>query len=235
MIHPRRHRRYRSFTLVEMLVVLAIIAILAVLSMPAVKGVLGSMDLKGGAGVSVGQFDLARQTATTRNIPTELRIYQDANTMDPYGSTGSPVPAYRISAVVISTNYTGGAADEFVSTPVSLPGDIVYDQQSAFKYSTLLDGTNYPDANNSYRTVAQEATGAPALVANRPYVKVTFLPNGSVSLPLFAGTTNIAGSYCISLRNFHAKTTGTAPGSDYVTLVLDPGTSHVRFYEPGPQ
>ena len=103
-----------GFTLVEMLVVLAIISILAVLSLPAIKGVLGSIDLKGAANIASEQFELARQTASTRNLPTELRIYADPTTLDPNAANAA---AYRISAVVIPATASGAATDEFVSSP----------------------------------------------------------------------------------------------------------------------
>jgi uncharacterized protein (TIGR02596 family) len=218
-----------------MLVVLAIVAILAVLSLPAVKGVLGSMDLKGAASITMAQFELARQTASTRNLPVDLRIYTDANTIDPNAGN---VAAYRFSAVVIPASASGAAADEFVAAPINLPGDIIYDQTVA-NFSTLLNTTtSYGDANGNARSVSNEATSAPALVANRPYVKITFLPNGTVSLLPPSGSSSVAsGTWCLSLRNLHsaATTSPPAPASNYITLVLDPGTGRARVYQPGYQ
>jgi uncharacterized protein (TIGR02596 family) len=222
-----------GFTLVEMLVVLAIIAILAVLSLPAVKGVLGSMDLKGAANITTGQFELARQTAATRNLPVDLRIYSDPNTLDPNAVNA---PAYRLTAVVIPASASGAANDEFVSTPLSLPGDIVYDQLSTTTYSTLLNVTTaYGDSNGNVRYNASESTTAPSILAGRPYVKITFLPNGTVSLAYSSAATGAAtaGSWCLTMHNLHAKETATVPPGNYVALVLDPGTSRVRVFQPG--
>ncbi len=77
-----------GFTLVEMLVVLAIMAILAVLALPSVKGVLGSMDLKGGANLVTAQLDLARQTLAPGNLQVGGAHSIRANVTDPHCECG---------------------------------------------------------------------------------------------------------------------------------------------------
>ena len=232
---PDRQDGRAGFTLVEMLVVLAIISILAILSFPAMKGVLGSMDLRGGTNMVTAQFELARQTASTRNLAAELRIYQDPNTTDPSAATGNT--AYRIVAVVIPKTVSGAATDEYVSPGLALPGDVVFDQSSTYKYSTLLNpSTATGDSNGNTRQVlstdSSQDTGAPIQIRNRTYMKITYLPNGTVNLPI---TSTTSGTWCLSLRNVHAAAvTGThaAPATDYITLVLDPATSRARVYQP---
>jgi uncharacterized protein (TIGR02596 family) len=216
-----------GFTLVEMLVVLAIISILAVLTMPAMKGMLGSMDMKGGANMTAAQLELARQTASTRNVQTDVRIYQDPNTVDP---NSTPNNAYRIIAVVIPASASGAAADEFVSPGLALPGDIVYDQSTT--YSTLLataGGTTTGDGAGNARYVSAEASTAPLQLRNRPYVKFSYLPNGTVYLE---NTTTTSGGWCLSLRNIHAPALTSAPAQNFITFVLDPTSSRARVYQP---
>jgi len=144
-----------GFTLIEMLVVLAIIAILAVLALPSVKGVLGSMDMKGAVNIVTAQLELARQTASTRNVQVEVRIYQDPNVLDP-NATPANSPAYRLISVVIPAFPNGTPADEFVSTGIGLPGDIVFDQTitsgtPSGDYSSLLDPGLYDGSATTYR------------------------------------------------------------------------------------
>jgi uncharacterized protein (TIGR02596 family) len=221
-----------GFTLVEMLVVLAIIAILAVLALPAIKGVLGSIDMKGAANLVGAQLDLARQTASTRNVQVDVRIYQDSAVLDPNAGN---VAAYRIIAVVIPAAASGAASDEFVSPGVALPGDIIFDQTvaSPTSYSTLLDpSAANGDPQGNSRFVAMEATTAPLLVQGKPYMKFTFLANGSVYLN---NTSTQSGTWCLSMRNLHAPAvTGAnaAPAKNFICLVLDPTTSRARVYQP---
>ena len=219
------HAARGAFTLVEMLVVMAIIAILAVLALPAVKGMLGSMDLKGAANIVTAQLDLARQTASTRNVQTDVRIYQDPNVTDPNAGGAN---AYRIIAVVIPAAASGAAADEFVSPGLALPGDIVFDQSTT--YSTLLNPALFDDsAHTVTRTTAVEATTAPTQLQGKTYMKLSYLPGGTAYLE---NDTTTTGTWCLSLRNVHAKAAASAPASNFISIVVDPSTSRFRVYQP---
>ena len=226
-----------GFTLVEMLVVVMVMAILAVLAMPAVKGLLGSMDLKGGANIVTAQLELARQIASTRNVQVDVRIDQDTSTIDP-NATPANSPAYRIVSVVIPGTPNGKTNDEFLSPGVSLPGDIVFDQTAA--YSTLLDPTQL-DTSGVPRAVVTEPTTViapatqlpPKRVSGLKYMKITYLPNGTLNL---VNTTATSGAWCLSIRNLQAKAVGAAPNGkpavNFISLVLDPATSRARLYQP---
>jgi uncharacterized protein (TIGR02596 family) len=219
-----------GFTLVEMLVVLAIIAILATMALPSVRGMLGSMDLRGAANVVVAQMELARQTASTRNVQVEVRIYQDSNVLDPTAKAS----AYRIIAVVIPALPNGTPADEFVSPGLPLPGDIVFDQTTTPNdYSTLLDPATL-DTSGTPRSLATEAATAPApfQLQKKPYMKFTYLANGTVNL---TNTSTTSSNWCLSIRSLHAMAATTphpAPAANFVTLLLDPTTGRARVYQP---
>jgi len=241
-----------GFTLVEMLVVLAIIAILSVLALPSIKGVLGSMDMKGAVNIVTSQLELARQTATTRNTQVEVRIYQDPNVTDPNGNLTNPAgeKAFRIIAVAILSSNPGTIGDQYISPGIPLPGDIVFDATPA--YSTLLDPTQ-PDASANSRqilagTSLPQDPFAPTLLKGRPFMKFTYLPNGTVNLSPVGGVggtigaaipypipPSVSGNWCLSLRNIHAAAvTGAkpAPAANFISLVLDPTTSRARIYQP---
>lgn len=215
----------RGFTLVEMLVVLAILAILAVLSLPAIKGLLGSVDMKGAAGTVSAQLDIARQAASTRNVQAEVRIYQDSSVPD---TLNAKTYSYRIIAVCIPAAASGANQDEFISPGVGLPGDTIFD--SSTTYSTLLDpGTAAGDPAGKSRLVPLELDSAPALLRKKPYMKFTFLPDGTMYL---ANTATSSGTWCLTMRNLHAKAVGATPASNYICFVVDPGTSRSRMYQP---
>lgn len=208
----------------ELIVVLAIMAILAVLTVPSIKGTLDSINLKGAANMTVGQLELARQTAITRNVQVEFRVYADPTTLDGVAN------AYRIIAIVVPASFTGAASDQYISPAIGLPPDTVFDQSSAYTYSTLLDPSKL-DASS----VTRQATGSssdPLQLQNRVYMKITFLPNGTLNL---ADTSATAGTWCLTLRNLHAKAVTTpnpAPAANYISMVLDPATSRARVYQP---
>ena len=232
-----------GFTLVEMLVVIAIIALLAVLALPSVKGVLGSMDMRGGANIVMSQLELARQTATTRNVQVEVRFYQDATITDPHPNAANSVGgtgAFRIIAIAIPSSNPGVISDEYISSGIQLPGDTVCDATPA--YSTLLDPTQN-DASGNSRQVSATATtqdpSPPTQLKSLPYMKLTYLPNGTMNLSPTGGASTtapgVSGNWCLSMRSLHAAPVTVphpAPASNYVTMVLDPTTSRARIYQP---
>ena len=225
-------RSQRAFTLVEMLVVLGIILLLAVAIVPALHGTLDSVNLTGAGDNVAAQFSLARQTAMSRNLPVELRIYKRDN--------GNGL-AWNTLAAVIPALVSGKAADEWIGTPSALSGSVVIDPgtstQSASPFSTLLvtTGNAAPTASSPNPTApwtATEASTAPSNLANLTYVGFRFQPDGSTDLP----AQNASGTplpWCVSLRNINAKGQGgAAPATNYTALVIDPATGRTLAFRP---
>lgn len=69
-------RRDRAFSLVELLVVIAIIAALATAAVPAFNKLVMAGRLAAGGRMLIDEITFARQTALSRNLPVELRIYK---------------------------------------------------------------------------------------------------------------------------------------------------------------
>jgi len=199
-----------------LLVVLAILTLLAVVALPALKGTLSSVNLKSSANVVLAQIDLARQTANSRNLAVDFRIYQDPAQKDAQGN-----PVYRLIALVIPASVSGAAADECVDQPMALQSDIIIDADPA--YSSLLN----PSVSTTLPPITGiERASAPYQVQNKSYVKFTFLPNGSLNLD-----GNVL--WCLTLLNRNqARPTNGGPAANFITLVLDVPTGRARSYQP---
>lgn len=206
-----------AFTLIELLLALAIVAGLSIIAMTAMQGTLSSVNLKGSANALISQLDLARETAGSRNVAVDVRLYQDSRRKDIRGNS-----VYRIVALVIPAS-TGAAAapDEWLGSPVALSGDVIID--SDFACSSLL---NTSASSTLPPIVGTESATAPFVIQNKPYVKFTFLPNGSLNL-------DNAVLWSLTLVNQnHAPTAGNGTASNFVTIVLDVVTGHSRIYQP---
>jgi uncharacterized protein (TIGR02596 family) len=66
--------RPRAFSIVELLVVIAIISILMALTVPAVSSLIENTNVTRGAQLVESQIQLARQLASSRNRPVEVRL-----------------------------------------------------------------------------------------------------------------------------------------------------------------
>ncbi|HEX4140774.1 MAG TPA: Verru_Chthon cassette protein D [Candidatus Methylacidiphilales bacterium] len=219
MTAPARRTPSRGVTLLELLAVLVIFVMLAVLVMPGLQGLVGSSNLKASANLLLDELDLARQTADARNLPVDVRLYQD-RAISPDGNGNSP---YRLLALVIPSSASSTGSDEFLMAPRGLPGDVIVD--SGLAYSSLLN--TGLGAAGLRPTAGTELVSAPATVRNLPYVEFTFLANGTVDL-------DTSQQWCLTLINENKalKNPTGAPAANFVTLIVDPQTSHARMYQP---
>ena len=222
----------RAFTLVELLVVMAILGLVSVFLAPALKGTLDGINLTGAAETVSGQLSVARQTAISRSLPVEVRLYQ-------YNYNGNGL-AYCVMALVIPSSVSGKAFDEWVVPGKVLSGGTVVDpgvSSSGDAFSTLLlTGTNQPPTTSSPNPSgpwpAQESTGAPGILKSLKYVAFRFLPDGSTDLP--PGSTASPSPWCLSLKNPFAlaATNKQTPAANYVCIVLDPLTGGTLMFRP---
>ena len=198
---------------------LALIVFLCSLLLPAIHGAIAGGNLKAGTNALLGLMDYARQSAGTRNLKVELRLYQDTTRpTDPNGE--SP---YRLAALAIPAASSGTSADQFLTTPVILPGDVVIDSSLAF--STVLNP--HLGGAGLQPQAETEAVGAPLAIHNLPYIKITYLANGTIAL-------DPSQKWCLTLVNEAQERpgSGTTPAPDFATLILDPTTSKARLFEP---
>ncbi len=206
--------RAAGFTLIELLSVIAIVSILAVTTMPAIRGTLDGVTISGAAGVVESELSFARQVAMSRNLPVEVRFYRydDGNGI-----------GWRAMASVIPASVSGAKADEWLSRAKVLPGNVVADD--AQEYSTLISRAVASSSTNEGPWTATESAGAPGILRGKSYVGFQFRPDGSINLPN-------GQPWCLTLRSFTSRQSGSAPADNYVSIVLDSLTGRTMSYQP---
>ena len=215
-------RLRRAFTLIEMLIVMTIIGIVATLIVPALRGVLDNVNLTGSADNVTATFSLARQTAMSRNLPVELRIYKRDN--------GNGL-AWDALALVIP-QIVSGRPDEWIGPVSLLNGSVIIDPNTTYS-PLLVANTTVPTStapNPTAPWTASESSTSLPDVRSLTYVAFRFLADGSTNLP---PPTSGSGPWSLSLRNINGlKATGNAPSANYVALVLDANTGRMLVFRP---
>lgn len=206
--------RVAGFTVIELLSVMTLLSVLAVAAVPAMKGTLDGINISGAAEVAQAEFSLARQTAMSRNLPVEVRIYQhdDGNGL-----------AWRVMSMVIPAGMSGQAADEWVTRGKVLPGNVVFDDTQ--DYSTMLSEAQPPAAEPVAPWTTAESSSAPALLKNKNYVGFLFNPDGSTNLPN-------GQPWCLTLKNPRSPSAAGKPAANFVAIVVDSLTGRTMAYQP---
>lgn len=117
-----RPRRRKGFSLIEMICVMAIIAVLSTLSW-SVMGVFRANDVKGSLSVLSGVFDLARQTAISKNSAVWVVFTEPASAGEDIkvAVIGSKSGADPITGSASTIQMAGNADLELLGKVRSLP------------------------------------------------------------------------------------------------------------------
>lgn len=209
---PSRFGRSGAFSLVELLTVIAIISVMAASTVPALRGTLDGASLVGAGEVVTSSIALARQTAMSRNLPVELRMYRHDD-----GNGDS----YRLLGLVIPASASGQAADEWISSAKTLPGHIIMDDTGT--YSTILSEAEASATAAPWS--GTESSTAPGILKNKSYVGFQFRPDGSTSL-------SSAEPWCLSLKNPKSQPEPDRPAANFVSIVVDSATGRTLAYQP---
>jgi len=207
----------RAFSLVELLAVMAILSVLAVAALPSLRGTMDGFNISGAASLADAEILLARQTAMSRNLPVEVRIYKHDD------GTGE---AWRLMAVVIPDWASGKTEDEWITAGKVLPGNVAMDDSSDF--STVISkasGDAGPDKVAPWNPVEASTTSVPRLLRGKEYAGFLFNPDGSTNLPSDQ-------PWCLTLKNPRIQPSGNVPAPNYVSIVLDSLTGRTLTYQP---
>lgn len=210
---PSRFCPWKGFSLIELLSVMAVISTLAAVTLPAMRGTLDGISVSGAAGLTQSEILLARQTAMSRNMPVEVRLYKHDD------GTGD---AWRVIGLVIPSAASGRAEDEWITAGKIIPGNVVI--QDGTDFSTVLEKAR-PQSDQIAPWSAQESATAPRLLRGKSYVGFRFNPDGSTNLP-------IGQAWCLTLKNPNSRPVGTKPAANFVAIVLDSLTGRTVAYQP---
>lgn len=202
-----------AFSLIELLTVMALVSLLTMAALPALR-IMDGVNISGAAGMAETEISLARQTAMSRNLPVEFRIYK----YDDGSGEG-----WRVLAAVIPASLSGAENDEWISPGRVLPGHIVIEDTQNF--STILSKATSSSGSKTAPWTGQESSNAPKLVRNKNYVGFLFQANGSTDLPSDQ-------PWCLTLKNPRSLPSQDKPSDNFVSLVIDSTTGRTVSYQP---
>jgi len=194
--------------------VVAVVSLLAVAVVPAVRSTLDGLQIAGAANFTEAELLLARQTAITRNLPVEVRLYK---------SDDGSGDAWCMVALVIPSLVSGQDTDEWITRGKMLPGSVVFDESS--DYSTLVSKATPATSERIAPWLAIESSSAPKALQGKDYVGFLFNADGSINLPK-------GQPWCVTLKNAKSKPVDAGPAANFVSIVLDSNTGRALAYQP---
>ncbi|HEY8967366.1 MAG TPA: Verru_Chthon cassette protein D [Candidatus Methylacidiphilales bacterium] len=200
-----RRASRRAFSLVEVLLVVALVSLLAFLSLPAFNSARNASSLSSSRQIVVAELNLARQTAISRSLPVEVRVYQ----LPGYGAKpgeGGPEIFRAVQAFTIDGTTTN-----------------VLDKVTFFPQPAKASPD--PTASPLLQETSDGAFRLPEVGSNYRYASVTFGPDGALQ-----GTTSTNTFLTLVLDHAPVKS-GNLP-ANFVTVQVDPATGRVFTYSP---
>lgn len=194
-----------AFSLVELLVVIAIVALAFGFITPAVNETLRASHVATSGQMLVDQLNLARQTALSRNLPVEVRLYK--------------LPDYNTPATSAPAVYRGLQSFLFNGTTPSPLGKAEYFSQpvicsTSAGESSLLDSGSFPEIDGTVRLAAYGT--------NYRYRSIVFKPDGATNLP------HQPAFLTLVLENGKPL----SQGANFLTVQINPGTGRVWTFRP---
>jgi uncharacterized protein (TIGR02596 family) len=215
---PSRH----AFSLIELIIVITVIGIIATFTIPALNTVLKGSYLSQGSSMLVGQLNIARQQAISRNRQVEVRFYRFADSEIPGEKVDEPATgAFRAMQLF---EIRDGAAIP-IDKIQRLPGPIIFGYSTEKGISSILDGTTYVRKAGS-GTYGGADPRLPRVELKYEYVPLRFMPDGSTDR-------KATEKWYITVIEANAKqSTATKPPPNFFTVQVDPVSGATRNYRP---
>jgi uncharacterized protein (TIGR02596 family) len=217
---PRR----RAFSLIELIIVISVIVIIAAFTMPAMNTILRGSQLSQGAGILVGELNIARQQALSRNRPIEVRFYHYADPEVP-GESTTDSTTWKFRAMQLFQVLPSGVAVPLDKIQ-TLPSGVIFSYTNAEGLSSLIDlPTGLKPKKPGIDDVA-----APRLPRgvdlNYDYVSFRFLQDGSTDrLP--------TSTWFITIIGINDKLeSATKPPPNFFTVQIDPVSGVTKTFRP---
>lgn len=223
----RAHPRIAGFTLVELLVVMLIISILFLFAILSIRGIGDSQKLTTAAAVVQAQIEGARQFATSRNRPVEIRLYQ-------YRDNETPGAAEEFQALQLFTVGPFGKLSpagkiERFPAPMRLSPDVAFSSlldPSASPVRTARDPASDPTSADLPIGASSAIPGDEKDRFNYKYVSIRFRADGSCAL-------DPTRLWFVTVEDPRgAAEAGKARGKS-ITIQIDPVNGVVRSLRPG--
>lgn len=207
---PRiKHQLQRAFTLVELLSTIAVMATLMAITGPAMTSLMDSSNLSNGGQMLADQFGLARQIASAKNRPIEVRIIE---------MSGSPSSAPNAFQLWMEDPATGNTVP--ISKLAAMPPNTVVglDQTEVSPALERLPHTELVAGSD-------EANAMPGASA---YYSLQIAPGGTVSPAVPVSEMN---EFYLTVVTANSATSTSLP-SNYVTVQVNPTTGTPLLYRP---
>ena len=202
--------REGAFSLLELLLVVGIISLLVALAANGLNNVARSSSLATAAQRLGDQIALARQNASSLNLPVEVRLYQ----LPDFDATNGTAILWR-GLQLFSQNASGNVTP--LSKPVLFPNRVIISSNSAI--SPLLTSLT--------RTSPVAAVG-PFPSNSVSYVSFTIRPNGMVTPSTITDTNSFL---TLHQQNEPIRSGDTKP-ANFITIQINPITSKVTLLRP---
>lgn len=217
--------RPSAFSLIELVIVISVILIIAAFTVPALNTVLKGSNLTQASGILVGQLNIARQQALSRNRVIEVRFYRYADPENPGENPADPSTGkFRAIQLFEIMNTAGGTALPIDKVQV-LPGGTIFAYSDTAGISSILDR---PTGDRPKRPGIDDRT-APRLPRGvdlkYEYVPLRFNPDGSTNK-------TPTGKWFVTVVNATDKFDGTSPPPNFFTVQVDPVSGTTRSYRP---
>ncbi len=205
-----RRRSVRGFSILEVLTVAGIFMLLATFATLGFSSIARSYSLSSAAQNLASLVQLARQTASTKNIPVEVRIYQ----VPDFGSNSGSSTHWRVAAI-----FEGSAGQSRpLDKPLVFPARVVVseDENASPLFKKMDEGSS-------------QIIGFGATL--RPYRAFTVRPNGTI---VIEKSNELQGhEWFLSLHQDNEKReAANSLPSNYAAVQVNPVTARAKVWRP---